>query len=156
MELVGTILWWAEGTKSRLDKRWKHTRSFPVELTNTNPIVIKMFADYLREVIGVSNNKLRIQVQIHEGDERSKLEKYWSDISGVPLSQFNKTIVRPKGKKIGKTRGTCKIRFADKEIYEILEKKLVAVIDEIYPNPKQRVKMLPHYEFVFSSVKIIE
>jgi hypothetical protein len=48
-ELIAITLWWAEGTKSRRDTRWKNAVSYPIEVTNTNPAIIKIFIDFLRE-----------------------------------------------------------------------------------------------------------
>jgi hypothetical protein len=154
LAIVGAVLWWAEGTKSRLDKRWQNTRSFPVELTNTNPMVIKLFAEFLKTELNIANERLRVQVQIHDGDDQDELEQFWSDITGIPLTQFQKTIVRPKGNKVGKSKGTCKIRFADKNVYKKLETLLVEVIDILPGELRKSISTLPHYEFVFSSDKI--
>ena len=120
-EIVGISLWWAEGTKSRLDKRWKLARSYPIEVTNTDPKIIKLFLLFLEHDIGIPRDRIRVQIQVHEGDDKAALELYWSEITGVPITKFNKTIVRPVGRKIGKTRGTCKVRFADKQTYLKLE-----------------------------------
>jgi hypothetical protein len=156
LALTGIILWWAEGTKSRLDKRWKTARSYPIELTNTNPAIIKIFVDFLREEMLVPNDKLRIQLQIHEGDNQQELEDYWSYITGVEKHNFNKTIVRPLGRKIGKSKGTCKVRFADKQRYLELEALLQTALAEIYDNPNLILETLPHYEFLPQSVKITQ
>jgi len=153
--IVGVILWWAEGTKSRRDKRWKSARSYPVELTNTNPAVIKVFVDFLREDLRISPERIHVQLQIHEGDDKTELEKYWSEITGVSTQRFNKTIVRPIGRKVGKSKGTCKVRFADKATYMKLEQLLGQVLIELYDKPNEMLQTLPHYEFVFQSVKIV-
>ncbi len=133
-ELIGIILWWAEGTKSRRDTRWKNAVSYPVEITNTNEAIIKIFVDFLVEDLCVPVEKLRVQIQIHEGDNRVTLEKYWSNITGVPVTQFNKTIVRPPGKKVGKSKGTCKVRFADKLVYRQLEQRLMDALVGVYDS----------------------
>jgi hypothetical protein len=148
------MIWWAEGTKSRLDKRWQNTRSYPIEITNTNPLVIRLFIDFLTEELTVPLERVRVQLQIHEGDDQNELESYWASLVGVPRSQFNKTIIRPVGRKVGKSKGTCKIRFADKGVYEKLEGMLVRVLEETYVGRQTLPQTLPHYEFVFSSVKI--
>ena len=56
-------------------------------------------------------------MQIHEGDDQKNLEAYWSRITKIPKSRFTKTIIRPKGRKVGKAKGTCKIRYSDKNTY---------------------------------------
>ncbi len=132
-EIIGLILWWAEGTKSRRDTRWKNAMTYPIELTNTNPRMIKLFLEFLRYDIRILNEKLRFQIQIHENDSKEELEKYWLRITEIPRSQMNKTIVRPIGNKIGKTKGTCKIRFVDKATYKKLEEMLEYLLSN-YPG----------------------
>ena len=61
--------------------------------------------------------RLKLQLHIHEGDNQSSLENYWSEVTQIPKKRFTKTIIRPIGNKIGKTKGTCKIRYSDKETY---------------------------------------
>lgn len=109
--------WWTEGTKARIDKRWKNTFNYSVEVTNTDHEIIKMFLKYLRERLDVRNEKFRLQLQIHEGDNQKDLEKFWEVETSIPRSQFNKTIVRPIGNKVGKSKGTCKIRVYDKNLH---------------------------------------
>jgi hypothetical protein len=147
-EIVGIILWWAEGTKSRRDKRWQNARNYPVEVTNTNPAIIQIILNFLREDIGIDENRMHMQLQIHEGDDQEDLEQYWSNITGIPSNRFNKTIVRPAGNKIGKSKGTCKIRFVDKETYLKMEILLQKVLRDLYDNPNEVLKTLPHYEFI--------
>ena len=142
-EIVGIILWWGEGTKSRRDKRWKNARSYPIEMTNTNPRMIKIFLDFLRYDLHVDETRVRLQLQIHEGDDQRFLEDYWSGITNIPRERLNKTIIRPVGKKVGKSRGTCKIRLADKALYLRLENLLQKTLDEMYDNPKEVLKLLP-------------
>jgi len=130
-ETVGVVLWWAEGTKSRKDKRWVNARSYPIEMTNTDPKIIKAFLDFIRYDLCIDEPKLKLQLQIHRGDNKQQLEQYWSKATDIPKNRFNKTIIRPAGNKIGKSRGTCKVRLANKEQYKALEKKLVTVLEKL-------------------------
>lgn len=75
--------------------------------------------------------KIAVQIQIHYGDDKLKLENYWSKITDIPKRRFNKTIVRPAGHKPGKSLGTCKVRFSDKATYLQLEKMLVKELSAI-------------------------
>jgi hypothetical protein len=127
-KVIGLILWWTEGTRSRRDKRWKRAVSYPVEITNTDPRIIRLFLEFLRKDIGVIEKKLKVQIQIHEGDNQKKLENFWSRIAKIPKSRFNKTIIRPQGKKIGKSIGTCKIRYTDKKTYLKLKNQLEDIL----------------------------
>ena len=121
-QITGLLLWWTEGTKARQDKRWPNTWHCAVEITNTNPEIISLFLDFLRKDIKIKESKLKLQLQIHEGDNQNQLEKFWSTITNIPKERFDKTIIRPVSNKVGKSRGTCKIRYYSKETYQKLEK----------------------------------
>ncbi len=131
-ELIALIIWWCEGTKARKDKRWKNSVNKAVEVTNTDPKIIKLFTEFLIKDLKVDVSKLRAQVQIHEGDNQIKIEEYWSNISNIPISQFNKTIIRPVGNKIGKNFGTFKIRTYDKILFDSLTDKLNKEITKLF------------------------
>jgi hypothetical protein len=128
LEVVGLILWWAEGSKSRKDKRWKNAWTYPIEITNTDPKVISIFLDFLTTNLVVDITRLKLQLQIHAGDDQENLEEYWSSVTGIPRERFHLTIVRPVGNKQGKTRGTCKVRCSDKEIYGKLQGRLQEIL----------------------------
>lgn len=132
LEVVGLTLWWAEGTKLRPDKRWKNKFSYSVEITNTDPEIITTFLRYLREKLYVQNSKIKIQLQIHEGDNQEELENFWSEVTKVPREQFNKTFIRPAGMKVGKSRGTCKVRLHSKQLHLELIKSLKDLQGNIY------------------------
>lgn len=116
-QVIGVILWWTEGTKARKNKRWKNTWDYTVDLTNINPEIIKFFLSFLRKDIGINESRLKLQLQIHEGDDQERMVTYWSRITEIPRERFTKTIVRSQGNKTGKTMGTCKIRYSDKQTY---------------------------------------
>ena len=63
-------------------------------------------------------------MQIHEGDNQKELEDYWENVTSIPKLQFNRTFIRPTGNKVGKTKGTCKIRVHDKELFLTLAGRL--------------------------------
>ena len=67
-----------------------------------------MFLDFLRNDIVIDESRLKLQLQIHENDDQEKIENYWSEVTKIPRNRFTKTIVRPKGNKPGKSRGTVK------------------------------------------------
>lgn len=130
-QIVGSVLWWAEGTKPRRDYRWKNAMLYTVEFTNTNSEMVKIFLEFLRKDIGVVESRLRAQIQIHEGDDQEKLERFWSKATRISLSNFNKTIVRPTGHKVGKSSGTCKIRYSDKPTHLKIQSILDQALSEI-------------------------
>ena len=131
LKVVGVMLWWAEGSKSRRDKRWANAVSYPIEITNTNPEIIRLFIRYVTEVVGVPKENLKLQIQIHENDSQTELESYWQNVTGIPMTNFNKTIIRQIGNKPNKSKGTCKIRCASKEFYGKIQNDLQEVLGHI-------------------------
>ncbi len=86
---------------------------------------------FLRKDIGIDEKRLKAQLQIHQGDNKEKMKNYWSKTLDIPKERFTKTIVRPKGNKIGKSIGTCKVRYTDKAVYLKLESLLLGMLKEI-------------------------
>src|SRR3989338_4111695 len=129
-QIVGAPLWWAEGTKSRHDKRWKNTVTYPLEITSTDPRVIQLFLNFIRHDIKIDESRLRVQLHLHANDNIKELESYWLHVCKISKNQLHKTIIRPAGRKIGKTRGTCKIRYHDKKAYLSAKKILDRIIQQ--------------------------
>lgn len=127
-QIIGLTIWWTEGTKAYLDKRWKNTWIRNIDVTNTNPNIIKSFLEFLRKDIKIDEKRLKAQLQVHQEDNKESLEKYWSKITNIPLTRFTKTIIRPTGNKIGKNTGTCKVRYSDKSTYLKLESSLIKML----------------------------
>ena len=126
-KVVGLTIWWTEGTKPRYDTRWGSIRINTIDVTNTNPQIIKAFLNFLRKDIKIDERRLKLQLHIHEGDDKNLIETYWSKITSIPKSRFNKTIIRPIGKKPGKSKGTCKIRYTDKKSLD----KIISLLDNL-------------------------
>lgn len=129
-KLIALIIWWCEGTKPRKDKRWKNSILTPIEITNSDPKIIKIFLDFLIKDLNYPIRKIKGQLQIHEGDNKEAYEVFWANITGIPLNQFNKTIIRNKGNKPNKNKGTFKIRLYDKILYT----KLKLMLDDYLKN----------------------
>ena len=136
-QVVGIIIWWTEGTKAYRDKRWK-SWIYPVDVTNTNPEIIQSFLDFLRKDIGITEMRLKLQLQIHDGDNQEAIEDYWSKATKIPRERFTKTIIRPTGHKIGKSMGTCKIRYSDK----LTHLKLQSLLESVLKCPESKRGMV--------------
>jgi len=80
--ILGTALYWAEGGKSKLGV---------ARVTNTDPDLIRMTMRFFREVCDVPEDKFRAHIHIHAPEAAERAEKYWSQISGIPLKHFYKT-----------------------------------------------------------------
>lgn len=126
--LILSSLYWGEGTKNDFS------------LSNTDPDLIKVFVDYLKE-FGITKDKLRITIRLYEDINSKKAINYWSKIIGVPKKQIlNINILN--GKKNGKLKyGMCRIRIIRGGQYLKLIK---SVIDLIKSSPRSSMDRTAH------------
>lgn len=82
--LIGVSLYWAEGSKS--------VRSERFVFVNSDPKMVVIMIRWLRECMQVSVEDIVCRVGINEAhqDRIVEVERHWSDITGIPLSQFKK------------------------------------------------------------------
>lgn len=102
----------------------KKTRNHVV-LANTNPEIIKLFLEFLRNICGVENHKIKAALNIYDDVNIYKALTFWQTETKIPLIQFYKPIIR-------KSRGGT---YKDKSKYgtlaiSISNTKLKTIIDE--------------------------
>lgn len=109
--LIGVMLYWAEGGKTqRL-----------VRFSNGDPEMIKIMMAFFRDICEVPEAKFRGYIHIHPHLDHKNAERYWSEISEIPLKQFFKTYRKPnkssQGKKNSLPCGTCDIYVMDTKLF---------------------------------------
>lgn len=109
---IGLGLYWGEGAK--------YTRG-KVCFYNSDPRLVQMMMHFFKMTCQVSDDKIKGQVLLHPHLDASRAEKYWSKISGIPLSQFQKTSQQhnkaSKGKKDTLPMGTFTIGIYDTSLF---------------------------------------
>jgi hypothetical protein len=82
LTLICSALYWAEGFKK--DNR--------LGFANSDPKMIKMFLFWLINELGVPKERIRLRVGINISfiEKIKKIERYWSETTGIPLGQFQK------------------------------------------------------------------
>lgn len=112
-------LYWAEGAK------------IDFSLSNTDPNLIRVYIQFLKEVFGVKAEMIRASIRIYEDLNSEKCLSFWSNVVGIPKRQFVGVNVL-KGKKIGKLEyGMCRIRVVKGGDYL---KKIKAINSVIIEN----------------------
>lgn len=92
------LLYWCEGGK----------RGGSVSFTNSDPKMIKIFLKFFRKSFSLDESKFRVCVHLHSYHSSTKQLKYWSQITGIPLSQFIKPYQKKNtGKRIRKNYQGC-------------------------------------------------
>lgn len=84
--LIGVMLYWAEGGK---------TQRGIVRFSNGDPHMIKMMMEFFRKICKVPEHKIKGYIHIHPHLDYRAAERYWSAISGIPLTRFYKTYRKP-------------------------------------------------------------
>lgn len=82
LKVVGTALYWGEGYKAAVNM---------VGFSNSDPKMVVLMMKFFKEICEVSESKFRGAVHIHPHLDIIKAEKFWSRVSGIPLTQFHKT-----------------------------------------------------------------
>ncbi|MDA2922177.1 hypothetical protein MYX07_02805 [Patescibacteria group bacterium AH-259-L07] len=118
---AGIALYWAEGDKTQ-----------GLGFSNSDPELIQFMIKWFREICNVPDEKIKAYLYLHTGQNEKKIKQFWSEITNIPLNQFNKTIFKQEGsasRKYNEDRykGTIKIRIND----ENLRHKILAWIEEL-------------------------
>lgn len=116
--LAGLMLYWGEGTKSGRAKNWT------VELSNSDPRMIRLFLHCLRIIFRINEERLRAYVFCYPDQDVEAIKKFWSRETGIPLSQFPKPYICEKStRKTRETKcGTLHLRYSDKRLFLLIEK----------------------------------
>lgn len=92
-------LYWGEGGKKDFN------------FTNSDPEMIRIFVDGIKNILNISPDEIRVSIRIYEDLDREKSLDYWSKIVDIPKNKFVNVDVL-KGKKIGKLKyGLCRVRI---------------------------------------------
>ena len=127
LKSIGAALYVCEGTKARRDYRSAKGYIYSIELTNSNPNIIRLFSRFLKKIIKADWKRMRGQLFIYPDLQDEILKEFWANASGVPIQQFQKSIIlkSKEGKFKANPNGTFKIRYSSKEAFLQLEEIIV-------------------------------
>lgn len=61
-----------------------------VTFANCDPAMIAYFCMWRRQYFAIDESRLRVRLYLHEGLDLKAAERFWSDLTGIPRSQFGK------------------------------------------------------------------
>jgi hypothetical protein len=61
-----------------------------VKFANSDPRMVRFFCCWLRRFFEVDESRLRVALYLHEGLDLAKAVTFWSELTGIPPSQFGK------------------------------------------------------------------
>jgi len=85
--IAGVAMYWSEG--------YTYPGGDQVGFTNSDPKMILFILKWLKEICKIPVERLSLQIKINKLHKNriKDVENYWSKLTKVPLSQFNKTIL---------------------------------------------------------------
>ncbi|MGF1340593.1 hypothetical protein ACQSMD_10780 [Streptomyces flavovirens] len=86
--LVGTALYWSEGSKDK-----PYDRRETVTFINSDPGVVEVYLAWLA-LLGCTREQLRYRLMIHETADVEAATSYWADLVGIEVSAFQKTTLK--------------------------------------------------------------
>lgn len=139
---AGLMLYWAEGTKKS-----------STAITNSDPRIIKFMVKWLRKFFDVKPEELCIGLHIHPGQNEETIKNYWSNLTGIPFSNFRKVMIKDRGSGYRKNmleNGIAKIIVRKNGSTYVLFRILGAIngflkmVIEEPIEPKNWLSKLPH------------
>jgi hypothetical protein len=132
LTIAGAMIYACEGTKVRRDYRYKNRYIYAIELTNSRPETIRLFAKFLKEILKVDDSRLRGQLFVYPDHDKKQLIRFWAKVSDIPVKQFQKPIdlIQKNSKYKPNPLGTFKIRYNNKKDFL----KLQSIITTIWEN----------------------
>lgn len=109
LKVAGAALFWAEGYNKS---------DHVIEFANSNPKIIFLIMRFFREILRIDEKRFRCKMTIHPGIIENKCLEFWSKLTSIPRTQFNKTWTKPPKSSSGKMHnilynGTVVIRISD-------------------------------------------
>ncbi|MEX1028069.1 MAG: hypothetical protein WD049_08715 [Candidatus Paceibacterota bacterium] len=128
--LIATALYWGEGTK------FYNHRTASLSFSNADPKMIRVYLRFLREVLGVLEDRIKVGVYVHQNVDVEKAKKYWQSITKISPDSF--FVVRAFSRASKQVRdknklchGTLAIRVNDRKLFHQM-RGMTDVVAEIY------------------------
>jgi len=92
--MLGLGLYIGEGTK----------RQETVHIMNSDPQVLKLALKWLKTCFKIPRKNLRVVLHLYPDNDEEESKKYWSKVTHIPLSQFEKCQIDRRKNKLASNR----------------------------------------------------
>ena len=126
--IAGIMLYAGEGYKSASVSGQR------VEITNSNPNILRIFINFLTQICFVPKEKIKIRLMLYEDIDPQEAKRFWSDELGINSNQFCKPFVKKSYKNVPYRHlrrsqyGTAHVNLYDVKVY----KKIIGWIKAAY------------------------
>ena len=99
--ITGIAIYWGEGNK---------TSRHMIRVGNVDPLMIKLFVKFLREICGIPKKEIRAYLLLYPDLDLDECKNFWIKQSGLSNKNFNKCVVIQGRHKTRRIRyGVCNI-----------------------------------------------
>jgi len=114
-------MYWCEGDRS------EQSHTYRVALTSCEAAMLKLFVEWLETWYDVKRGNLKIRLHLWPNINEEVAKKYWSASLNVPVENFTKSWIKPKGKgKRFHPYGVCRVSISSKALLH----KILSEINE--------------------------
>lgn len=123
--ILSSLMYWCEGSKSKNDNEFT--------FTNAEPLTIKGFLALVRKALPLDESRFRVKMHLHAYHNERTQKQFWSEVTGIPETQFQNTFWKPNsGKNIKQDYPGCiHVRYHD----VLVSRKISAVARSFLANP---------------------
>lgn len=103
-KVILSMIYWAEGSKVR----------GVLQFANTDPRLILLFINLLRQCFKLDERKFRIRLHLHYYHKVKEVKNFWSNLLHIPIVQFEKTYRKSRSKEKTFRRnfgGICFVKY---------------------------------------------
>ena len=110
LEIIGVMLYWAEG--------YKRETASGVDFTNSDPDMVLLFLKFMQSRYVLDENRLHFSLYYYSDQDLSEVIKFWCKKLKVSKSQFKNHYMKkdPQTNKRKMAYGVLHIRYNDKKM----------------------------------------
>lgn len=125
--IAGTALYAGEGGKT----------VGTVTFANSDPAMVAVFCRWLRHWFDVDESRLRVYLYLHQGLDLDRAVSYWSELTGIPVSQFGKPYRAepdPSIRRVKHPLGCVRVSYACGRTHRAVMGLVKALLSSSFPS----------------------
>ncbi|HJQ70597.1 MAG TPA: hypothetical protein VKA70_16590 [Blastocatellia bacterium] len=117
LEAAAIGIWMGEGTK----------RGKRVEVTNCDPVILRVWLSFLKKVCHVESRKLRLRIALHDAELKDAAKQYWQEALGLSIPCAFSIKKLKAGAPVKQPMGTASLRFNSIFLLEHIQHRAVGL-----------------------------
>jgi len=90
--MIGALLYWGEGYKRLRVVNGKEKVGHIISLTNSDPNIISVFILFLKNILNIPKDKIKLNIRIFKHISSDSAIRYWQSVSGLNKSNIEKPV----------------------------------------------------------------